>query len=82
MDPVYALRRIPQLVICGHGSVDDADGTIIYEHVIKLLQGDQYETFRHDILVVRLPPIDTLLNALLRGARVALQLSCREGRFN
>ena len=79
MDPEFALRMIPQLVICGVGSVDDPDATLVYDETMAILDDDTYTSIRHDICVARLPPIDTLLNALLRGAVVALQLSHREG---
>ncbi|KAH0827008.1 glycosyltransferase family 4 protein [Lanmaoa asiatica] len=54
----------PQLLICGHGAVDDPDASIIYDQ---------------DIVVMRLPPSDQLLNALMANAKIALQLSLREG---
>jgi len=70
---------IPQLVICGHGSIDDPDGTIVYELTHQLVQSDQFAHINGDIIIARLPPCDQLLNAVLRGAYVALQLSIREG---
>ncbi|KAI9502868.1 hypothetical protein BX070DRAFT_153841 [Coemansia spiralis] len=69
----------PQLVLCGHGSVDDPDGTVVYEEVIQLLGQPEYSSFAKDICVVRLPASDQLLCALLRGSFCALQLSYREG---
>lgn len=79
MDTRFALRAVPQLVICGHGSVDDPDATVVYNHVMDVLASDEFVTVRNDVCVVRLPPSDQLLNALMRGASVALQLSHREG---
>ncbi|KAH9930914.1 trehalose phosphorylase [Fomitopsis serialis] len=63
-------EEIPQLLICGHGAVDDPDASIIY---------DQYHEYVSDIVVMRCPPSDQLLNALMANSRFALQLSTREG---
>ena len=69
----------PQLLICGHGAVDDPDASIIYDQVIQLIHSDKYKEYADDIVVMRIPPSDQLLNALMANARVALQLSTREG---
>ncbi|KAJ7046637.1 trehalose phosphorylase [Mycena alexandri] len=69
----------PQLLICGHGAVDDPDASIIYDQVIQLIASEPYREFSKDIVVMRLPPSDQLLNALMANARIALQLSTREG---
>jgi len=69
----------PQLLICGHGAVDDPDASIIYDQVISLVNSDQYKEYASDIIVMRLPPSDQLLNALMDNSRIALQLSTREG---
>ncbi|KAI9495770.1 hypothetical protein BDB00DRAFT_869990 [Zychaea mexicana] len=71
-DPAY----IPQLVICGHGSIDDPEGAVIYEETHKRASR---MTYASDVTVARLPPSDQLLNMILRNARAALQLSHREG---
>ncbi|KAF9264756.1 trehalose synthase [Marasmius fiardii PR-910] len=68
----------PQLLICGHGAVDDPDASIIYDQTMQLIYS-KYEEYAKDIVVMRLPPSDQLLNALMSNARVALQLSTREG---
>lgn len=68
----------PKLVICGHGSVDDPDGTCIYDEVLDYLE-KKVPDLRHMICVVRLRPVDQVLNALLSKATVALQLSRFEG---
>lgn len=68
----------PQLVICGNGSVDDPDGTMIYDqtmhhietHILHLLPS---------ISVMRLQPNDQLLNTLISASHIVLQLSTREG---
>jgi len=69
----------PQLLICGHGAVDDPDASIIYDQVMALIHSDAYKEFAKDIVVMRLPPSDQLLNALMANGRIALQLSTREG---
>jgi len=70
---------IPQLLICGHGAVDDPDASIIYDQVLQLIYSDQYKEYASDIVVMRLPPSDQLLNALMANSKIALQLSTREG---
>ncbi|KAI9008064.1 hypothetical protein BC832DRAFT_530386 [Gaertneriomyces semiglobifer] len=72
-------HELPQLVLCGHGSIDDPDGNLVFEQVLSILEEDQYLSVLDDIAVVRLPPSDQLLDTLMRGAKVALQLSTREG---
>ncbi|KAJ2159511.1 hypothetical protein GGF46_002967 [Coemansia sp. RSA 552] len=69
----------PQLVICGHGSIDDPDGTVVYEQVIDMLAKAEYRAYASDICVARLPASDQLLCAILRSSFCALQLSHREG---
>jgi glycosyltransferase involved in cell wall biosynthesis len=51
-------NETPQLLICGHGAVDDPDASIIYDQVIKLIHSDTYEHIVNDIVVMRLPPSD------------------------
>ncbi|PGH23157.1 hypothetical protein AJ80_02789 [Polytolypa hystricis UAMH7299] len=68
----------PKLLVCGHGSVDDPDGVTIYDAVIEYVES----TLRHlkpYICIMHIPPSDQILNALLSKARIALQLSIREG---
>lgn len=48
----------PQLLICGHGAVDDPDASIIYDQVIKLINSADYRHLLKDIVVMRLPPCD------------------------
>lgn len=72
------LSKIPQLVIAGHGAIDDPDATTIYDQTIKSIN-DNYRDLKHDIIVMRVGPTDQLLNALMSQAHVALQLSTREG---
>ncbi|KAF4625233.1 hypothetical protein G7Y89_g12932 [Cudoniella acicularis] len=68
----------PQLVICGNGSVDDPDGTIIYDQTMSHLES-KYPHLLADISVMRLAPNDQLLNTLLSASHIVLQLSTREG---
>lgn len=68
----------PKLLICGHGSVDDPDGTIVYDTVLEYV--DQHlKHLKHLICIVRIGPIDQMLNAVLSKAKIVLQLSTREG---
>ncbi|KGO69291.1 Glycosyl transferase, family 1 [Penicillium italicum] len=68
----------PKLLICGHGSVDDPDGAVIYDQVMDHIE-HRIAYIRDFICVMRLRPSDQLLNAVLSKATVALQLSAREG---
>ncbi|KAI9483255.1 MAG: hypothetical protein EXX96DRAFT_557466 [Benjaminiella poitrasii] len=79
MDGEFEDARIPQLIICGHGSIDDPDGTVIFEQAQSIIESSKFASIAKDIIAVRLPPSDQLLNMVLRGAYVALQLSHREG---
>lgn len=79
LDEKWTDADIPQLVVCGHGSIDDPDGTLIYEQTHNQLQSGPFASISGDIIVARLQPSDQLLNMILRGAHVALQLSHREG---
>ncbi|KAL5334319.1 hypothetical protein BJX70DRAFT_21890 [Aspergillus crustosus] len=78
MQSTYPDRSPPKLLICGHGSVDDPDGTIIYDAVVTHIETAIPHMADH-ICIVRLGPSDQVLNAVLSKAKVALQLSTREG---
>lgn len=69
---------VPKLLICGHGSVDDPDGTVIYDAVVEHIETKIPHLAKY-ICVMRLHPSDQILNALLSKAKIALQLSTREG---
>ena len=71
--------EIPQLVIIGNGAIDDPEGSSILQEALFLLDMDRYRYIAHDIKMVRVPHIDQVLNALLSGSSIALQLSHREG---
>jgi alpha,alpha-trehalose phosphorylase (configuration-retaining) len=70
---------IPQLVIVGHGSIDDPDGMPLLHLTNHMLSLPLYRDMAHDVKVARVHHSDQLLNALLRQAHVALQLSHKEG---
>ncbi len=70
---------LPQLVICGHGSIDDPDGIPVLNNLIELLKSEKYKNLAADIKVARLRFGDQILNALLTESKVALQLSHKEG---
>jgi glycosyltransferase involved in cell wall biosynthesis len=71
-------EQVPQLVICGHGSIDDPDATLIYDQTMGLIH-EHYRDLVDDIVVVRLGPSDQILNTIMSLCTVALQLSTREG---
>lgn len=77
MDAVPAARP-PKLLICGHGSVDDPDGSLIYDAVVEHIE-KKVPHLAKFICVLRLHASDQILNALLSKAKIALQLSTREG---
>ena len=72
-------KNIPQLVLVGHGSVDDPEGKFIFNEIISMLKMDHYALFAKDIKIARLYPNDQILNALLRASKIAVQLSYKEG---
>lgn len=72
------LLDIPQLVIAGHGAVDDPDATKIFKETEDALKGE-YAEFKDDVVIMRIGPSDQMLNALMSCAHVALQLSTCEG---
>ena len=48
----------PQLLICGHGAVDDPDASIIYDQIMQILATEPHNKYAKDIIVMRLPPSD------------------------
>ncbi|OLN81345.1 Trehalose phosphorylase [Colletotrichum chlorophyti] len=69
---------IPQLVVCGNGSVDDPDASMIYDQTMSQLE-KHYPHLVNDCSIMRLEPNDQLLNTIIANAHVVLQLSTREG---
>jgi glycosyltransferase involved in cell wall biosynthesis len=70
--------KIPKLLICGHGSIDDPDGSIVYDAVLQHI-AQAMPHLMALITVIRLGPSDQMLNTLLSKAHIVLQLSSREG---
>lgn len=79
LDEVLPANRTPQLLVCGHGAIDDPDASIIFDETMALLERPEYAPYSNDIVVMRIGPSDQILNALLTNATVVLQLSLREG---
>jgi glycosyltransferase involved in cell wall biosynthesis len=55
----WNIKRVPQLVITGHGAIDDPEGAPIYNETINTLKIDQYKKYANDIKVARLPDNDS-----------------------
>jgi glycosyltransferase involved in cell wall biosynthesis len=68
----------PQLVIAGHSSIDDPESTRIYDETMSQIE-TQYPHLVSSISMMRLSGNDQLLNSLLSGSHIVLQLSTREG---
>lgn len=73
------IQDIPQLVICGHSSIDDPESHVIYNNITEILKSEKVKEFANDIIHVMIPPSDQILNAILRQSYLAFQLSLREG---
>ena len=71
-------EKTPQLCIAGHGAIDDPDFTRIMDEIASLLS-DRYPDIADDVSVMRLNAMDQTLNMLMSNAKIALQLSTREG---
>jgi glycosyltransferase involved in cell wall biosynthesis len=82
----------PQLVLAGHGSIDDPEAEVLLADTLRIIRSDPYREIARDIKAIILPAIDQLLNgttsgtfcsqtlsALMRKAKCAFQLSHREG---
>ena len=69
---------IPQLVVLGNGSIDDPDGIPILTDIMRR-RSEDYSSIKNDIKVARVPHNDKAINALLKGAKLALQPSTKEG---
>ena len=57
LDDKVMPEEIPQLLICGHGAVDDPDASIIYDQVATLIH-TKYPQYAKDIVTMRCPPSD------------------------
>jgi hypothetical protein len=74
----------PQLLICGHGAVDDPDASIIYDQVLKLINSDAYRHLIKDIIVMRLPPSDqrtVFFSPTRRFTDAILSSQCAHGQL-
>jgi glycosyltransferase involved in cell wall biosynthesis len=69
----------PQLLICGHGAIDDPDASIIFDKTIEHIDQERFEDIREDIVIMRLGPTDQMLDALASTTKLVWQLSSREG---
>lgn len=72
------VSTVPKLLLCGTGSVDDPDGSLIYDAVNQYIN-DKLPNLKNHICVAAVGPTDQILNALLSKARIVLQLSTYEG---
>ncbi|TFK46849.1 UDP-Glycosyltransferase/glycogen phosphorylase [Heliocybe sulcata] len=72
-------KNAPQLILTGHSSIDDPDGTYILHKLQDTLCSEAFKAIKDDVFAVRAPAEDRLLDALMRGADVACQVSTREG---
>lgn len=70
--------QTPQLLLCGHSSVDDPDGSIIFRDLLDSLHND-YINLKGSVVVMRVGPSDQMFNTILSCAHVAMQLSTSEG---
>lgn len=78
-------KDIPQLMIIGNGSVDDPSGEMMLNEIMDLraltgaLDPAEYGDIKTDLKVIRVPHNDVAINTVLKGAKVALQPSTKEG---
>ncbi|WAO87443.1 Glycos-transf-1 domain-containing protein [Fusarium falciforme] len=72
------ITDVPQLIVCGNGSIDDPDANMVYDQAIGQLE-TYYPHLIRDVSIMRLSPNDQLLNTIIAKAHVVLQLSIREG---
>lgn len=85
IDMGVAEADLPQFVVLGNGSVDDPSGDMMLEEIMDLrgltkeLDPAKYGNITEDLKVIRVPHNDVAINALLKGAKVALQPSIAEG---
>jgi alpha,alpha-trehalose phosphorylase (configuration-retaining) len=45
LDLKIPASQCPQLLICGHGAIDDPDASIIYSEVLALLETEEYAPY-------------------------------------
>jgi len=74
----YKENDIPQLVVLGNGSIDDPDGVPVLAEIMQTRR-EQYSYIKDDLKIARVPHNDIAINSLLKGAKIALQPSTKEG---
>lgn len=67
------------LILAGHGSVDDPEGTAVFNYLKKYISQKRFENIINRIKLVKVPPLDQCLNLLMTKAKIVLQLSKNEG---
>ncbi|KRH95253.1 Glycosyltransferase [Pseudoloma neurophilia] len=67
------------LILAGHGSVDDPEGTTVFNYMVDFLQQERLSKIRDRVKLVKVPPLDQVLNLLMTKAKIVLQLSKNEG---
>jgi glycosyltransferase involved in cell wall biosynthesis len=53
IDVELPLSQIPQLIIAGHGSIDDPDGAVVFEDILGMLEDEEFANINYDVIVVR-----------------------------
>ncbi|KAK0837023.1 hypothetical protein LTS02_018037, partial [Friedmanniomyces endolithicus] len=71
-------EQTPQLVLCSPSSANDPDQAEVLDRALAVLR-DEHPTLKDSVIILRLPPCDQMVNALLSCARVALQLATGGG---
>lgn len=78
LSKLHPKRKVPKLLICGNGSIDDPDGFIVYDAALRYITNSM--SYLADMIcIMRLSPSDQILNTLLSKAHIVLQLSSQEG---
>lgn len=71
--------NLPQLVVCGHGAVDDPEGIPVLEIIKTIVDMGIFKEIADDIKILRLPHNDQILASIMQKSKIVLQLSHREG---
>jgi glycosyltransferase involved in cell wall biosynthesis len=78
LSTLHPEMMIPKLLICGHGSIDDPDGSLVHDAALQHIE-NAMPHLASRICVMRLGPSDQILNTILSKAWIVLQLSSQEG---
>jgi glycosyltransferase involved in cell wall biosynthesis len=70
--------ELPEVVIVGNGSVDDPDGTWMYEEMLRLRR-EKYSDEMDSIVIMRLKHNYDAMNALMSRSTILMQTSDAEG---